>query len=68
MNYQNITLRFPELSDEAAAALHNFISALMYAVDDEFYKQIHRHYSNRLNNMLTDSQLVQDEKLENPPF
>ena len=35
MNYQNITLRFPALSDEAAAALHNFISALMYAVDDE---------------------------------
>jgi hypothetical protein len=67
MNYQHITLRFPELSDEAAAALHHFISALMYAVDDEFYKQIHRHYSNRLNNMLADSQL-QDEKVEDPPF
>lgn len=37
MNYQHITLELPELTDESAAALQNFIYALMYAVDEQYY-------------------------------
>ena len=38
MNYQHIKLELPELTDESAAALQNFIYALMYAVDEQYYK------------------------------
>lgn len=67
MNYQHITLELPELTDESAAALQNFIYALMYAVDEQYYKQIHRHYLLKLDALLVDSQST-DEALDNPPF
>lgn len=67
MNYQHLKLEFPALTDEAAASLHNFINALMHAVDEQYYKQIHRYYAGKLDNMLIDSQLTH-ENLEDPPF
>ena len=44
IKYQHIRLELPELTDESAAALQNFIQALMYAIDEQYYKQIHRHH------------------------
>ena len=35
MKKQKIVIELPELSDEAAASLQNFINALMYAVDEQ---------------------------------
>lgn len=67
MNYQHLELEFPALTDEAAAHLHNFINALMYAIDEQYYKQIHRYYSHKLEDMLVDSQIMKDD-LDNPPF
>jgi hypothetical protein len=67
MNYQRITLELPELTDESAAALQNFIYALMYAVDEQYYKQIHRHYLLKLDELIVDSQST-EETLDNPPF
>lgn len=67
MNYQRITLELPELTDESAAALQNFIYALMYAVDEQYYKQIHRHYLLKLDDLMVDSQFT-EEDLENPLF
>jgi hypothetical protein len=67
MNYQHLTLELPALTDEAAASLHKFVEALMYAVDDQYYKQIHRYYANKLEDMLADSQSIQ-KPLDNPPF
>ena len=67
MNYQQITLELPELTDESAAALQNFIYALMYAVDEQYYKQIHRHYLCKLDDITVDSQFT-EEALDNPPF
>ena len=42
MKYQKITIEVPALTDEAAAYLHKFIEALMYAVDEYYYR---RNYS-----------------------
>lgn len=67
MNYQRITLELPELTDESAAALQNFIYALMYAVDEQYYKQIHSHYLLKLDKLMVDSQST-EEALDNPPF
>ena len=67
MNRQRITLELPELTDESAAALQNVINALMYAVDEQYYKQIHRHYLLKLDELMVDSQFTEEE-LENPPF
>jgi hypothetical protein len=67
MNYQHLKIEFPALSDEAAASLHKFINALMLAVDEHFYLQLHRYYANKLDDMLIDSELI-EEKLDNPPF
>jgi hypothetical protein len=67
MNYQRITLELPELTDESAAALQNFIYELMYAVDEQYHKQIHRHYLCKLDDLMVDSQLTK-ETIDNPPF
>lgn len=67
MNYQQITLEFPALTDEAAVSLQNFIRALMYAVDEQYYRQIHRYHVDKLKNMLLNSQLT-EEKLDDPQF
>lgn len=67
MNSQHITLGLPELSDESAAALQNFIYALMYAVDEQYYKQIHRHHLLKLDALMVGSQLT-EETLDNPLF
>lgn len=67
MNYQHIRLELPELTDEAAAALQNFIYALMYAVDEQYYKQIHRHHLRKLDDLMVDAQFA-GEVLDNPPF
>ena len=67
INYQHITLQLPELTDESAAALENFIYALMYAVDEQYYKQIHRHHLHKLDALKVDSQFT-EEVLDNPPF
>jgi hypothetical protein len=69
MNYQRITIELPVLPDEAAAYLHKFIEALMYAIDEQYYRQIHRYYSNQLTDMLKDAQLTTtQETLDDPPF
>ena len=67
MNYQHLTLELPELTDESAAALQNFISALMYAVDEQYYKQIHRHHLRKLDALMVDYEST-EEALDNPPF
>jgi hypothetical protein len=67
MKYQHITFELPALTDEAAASLQNFINALMYAVDEQYYKQIHRHYLNKLDDLMVDAQ-YEEENLDNPPF
>lgn len=67
MNYQRLTVELPALTDEAAAGLHKFLEALMYAVDDQYYKQIHCYYANKLEAMLADSQSTQ-ETLDTPTF
>jgi len=67
MSYQHITLELPELTDESAAALQNFISALMHAVDEQYYKQIHRHHLRKLDDLMVDSEST-EEALDNPPF
>ncbi len=67
MKYQRITIELPALTDEAAASLQNFINALMYAVDEQYYKQIHRHYVHKLDALMVDAQ-YEEEHLDNPPF
>ena len=59
--------RAPELSDEAAASLQNFINALMYAVDEQYYKQIHHHYKRQLDELMVHAQPT-GENLNDPPF
>ena len=66
-NYRRITLELPELTDESAAVLENFIYALMYAIDEQYYKQIHRHYQLKLDNLMVDAEF-KEETLDNPPF
>lgn len=69
MEYQRITIEVPTLPDEAAAYLHKFIEALMYAVDDQYYRQIHHYYSNQLNNMMKKNQLhTSQDTVDDPPF
>lgn len=68
MKYQRIIIEVPTLPDEAAAYLHKFVEAMMYAIDDQYYKQIHRYYSNQLEDMMKDSQSTQKEDLDTPPF
>jgi len=66
MNYQKIPLEVLPLSDEGAAALQCFINQLMHAVDEHYYKQIHRHH---LNSLLQEGTLVEiTEELTDPPF
>lgn len=45
MDYQQIMIELPALSDEAAASLQTFIYGLMNAVDEHYYRQIQRHYA-----------------------
>jgi len=67
MKYQRIMIEVPALPDEAAAYLHKFVEAMMYAIDEQYYKQIHRYYSNQLEDMMKDGQLAQKD-LDIPPF
>lgn len=67
MEYQRIIIEVPALPDEAAAYLHKFTEALMHAIDDQYYRQIARYYSNQLTERLKDSQLT-PEDLDTPPF
>lgn len=69
MDYQRITIEVPALPDEAAAYLHKFIDALMHAIDEQYYRQIHRYYTNRLTDMMEDSQLTTTQEIaDDPPF
>lgn len=67
MKYQRIMIEVPALPDEAAAYLHKFVEAMMYAIDEHYYKQIHRYYGNQLEDMMKDGQLAQKD-LDTPPF
>ena len=67
MNYQTLKVDLPTLSDETAASLQNFVYALMYAIDEQYHKQIHRHHLDKVKKMLVDSELI-GEDLDNPPF
>ena len=67
MKYQQMTIEIPALTDEAAAYLHKFIVALMHAIDDQYYQQIHRYYAQKLRSMHKDAQLTEEE-LDAPPF
>lgn len=69
MKYQQVTLEVPVLPDEAAAYLHKFIEALMHAVDDQYYRQIHHYYAKQLRDSLKDAQyIVQQDTIDDPPF
>jgi len=37
----------PQLSDEAAAQMLNFLQELLIGFENAFYDQLHRHYANR---------------------
>lgn len=67
MKYHRITIEVPALPDEAAAYLHKFVEAMMYAIDDQSYKQIYRYYSKSLEEMIKDGQLAQED-LNTSPF
>jgi hypothetical protein len=67
MKYQKITIEVPALTDEAAAYLHKFIEALMYAVDEYYYRQIHCYYSGKLDEMMVGAEYTVEE-LKDPPF
>ena len=67
MKKQKIVIELPELSDEAAASLQNFINALMYAVDEQYYKQIHHHYKRQLDELMVHAQPTAEE-INDPPF
>ena len=67
MKYQRITIEVPALTDEAAAYLHKFIDALMHAVDDQYYRQIHHYYAHQLRDVLKNAR-VTEEELDAPPF
>ena len=67
MKYQHITLTLPELTDETAASLQNFIYELMYAIDERYHKQIHRHYLGKLDDLMVDARFT-EQNLDNPPF
>lgn len=67
MNYQKLIVNVPPLSDEAAAFLQRFLNELMYAIDEQYYLQIHRYYVNKSEKMLMDAESTQ-ENLDNPPF
>lgn len=66
MDHHYLTLEFPTLTDEAAASLHKFIDALMYAFDEQYYQQIHRYYVHKSKSTLKDAQLTH-ENLDSPP-
>jgi len=69
MNYQRLIIELPILPDEAAAYLHKFIEALMHAIDDQYYQQMHRYYANQLTEMIKNSQIpITQETLDEPPF
>lgn len=60
MKYQHLTLDWPEITDEAAASLQRFIEALRYAIDEQYYKQIHCHYLRQLDNLMVDAQFKEE--------
>jgi FKBP-type peptidyl-prolyl cis-trans isomerase (trigger factor) len=64
MKYQRITLELPEITDEAAASLQKFIDALRYAVDEQYYKQIHCYYLRQLDNLMVDAQFTVETPAE----
>jgi hypothetical protein len=67
MNYQQITIELPALSDEAAAYIQNFIYRVMSAIDEHYYQQIKRYYRNEsLNSFIEDH--PPQENLGDPPF
>ena len=61
MKYQKITIEVPALTDEAAAYLHKFIEALMYAVDEYYYRQIYLTRINFRNKRHACNMLLRDE-------
>ncbi len=65
MKYQQITIEAPVLTDEAAAYLHNFFDALMHGIDDQYYRQIHRYYANKLDDLLVNGELTEENR-DNP--
>jgi|LakMenEpi03Aug12_release.lakeMendotaPanAssembly.Ray.scaffolds.fasta_scaffold695054_2 hypothetical protein len=67
MNNQKIILELPAITDQAAASLQKFIQALLYAVDEHYFRQIHCHYKKELDNLLMDAQPTQ-ECLDDPLF
>ena len=67
MNNQRVVLELPALTDEEANFLQNFIYALMYAVDEHYHRQIHRHHMHKLDVLKPDCQLA-CEDLDDPPF
>jgi hypothetical protein len=67
MNYHHLSFEFPALSDEAAASLYKFIEELMRAIDEQYYREIHRYYVYKSRDLLKDAQLTH-ENLDDPPF
>lgn len=67
MNYQKLIVEVPSLSDEAAASLQRFLYELMYAIDEQYYKQIQRYYVNKPKDLLLGAELT-NENFDIPPF
>ena len=67
MNYHHLSFEFPALTDEAAASLHKFIDALMNAIDERYYREIHRFYVHKSRDLLKDAQFTHED-LDEPPF
>jgi hypothetical protein len=67
MNYEQLIVEVPPLSDEAAASLQRFLYDLMYAIDEHYYSQIQRYYVNKSKELLLDAHLT-NENLNIPPF
>lgn len=61
MNYQQLIVDVSPLSDEAAAALQRFLYDLMYAIDEQYYPQIQRHYVRASTEKTIKDHLKEDE-------
>lgn len=65
----NLIVKVPALTDEAAANMEEFFLALMSAFSEHYYYQIKRHYDNSRPD--SDSEIVANNLFiceDDPPF
>ena len=67
LNAMPVEINLPPLSDEAAVAVHDVLSAFVLHIESHYFAQIHRYYQDQFANNLSVPPPLRQPSVDDPP-